>query len=105
MVNERHFFLCALPTKPKCCKPDLGEPAWNYLKKRVSELQLENTGVRIHRTNADCLRVCEKGPIAVIYPDRVWYQDCTSENIEKILQEHLLGGSIVEELQIDPPLD
>ena len=94
---ERHILLCL---GPDCCTQKEGEEAWAQLKKRTAQLNGSSDSGRIYRTKVGCLRVCDQGPVAVVYPEGTWYGGLDRESLDRVIDQHLAKGEEVADLVI-----
>lgn len=96
---DKHIFICCDAQDDKCVNRQVGLKSWNYLKKRLAELELTGKG-GVQRTKADCFRICAKGPIIAVYPDNIWYHSCDEEFIENIIRKHILKNKPLKKNRI-----
>jgi (2Fe-2S) ferredoxin len=98
---RHHIFFCTNQREDgrACCQDHNARAMRDYAKQRVKELGLAGKG-ELRVNLAGCLDRCSEGPVAVVYPDDVWYTYVDEEDIDEIIEEHLVKGKIVERLQI-----
>lgn len=96
-----HVFFCGHQRGPgeTCCNNHGADALRNYAKERIKALGLNKPGaVRIN--SAGCMERCDQGPVLVVYPEATWYTYVDKEDIDEIIDRHLVGGQIVERLKI-----
>lgn len=98
---QYHVFFCCNQREPGavCCNARGATELRDYAKARVKSLGLSGAGkVRINISG--CLDRCQEGPVIVVYPEEVWYTYIDREDIDEIIDQHLLQGRVVERLRI-----
>ena len=93
---ERHVFFC---TGPRCA-PETCQDVYQALKSKLRALKVDQKSVR--RAQVHCFDICQSGPIMVVYPEAIWYHHVTLDKIDRIIEEHLLGGKPVLEWTFKP---
>lgn len=94
--TRRHIFLCV---GPRCCSPEQGQESWTLLKGRLKKLYPDLATAPVYRSKANCLRLCGHGPVGVVYPEGTWYAHMDPENLERVIEEHLVAGKEVTALR------
>lgn len=113
---KRHIFLCADQTNPRCAPREETNKLWRHLKTRLKDLDAASappkwqgdmeaapdtvevgTGT-VLRSKVNCLRICEQGCIAVVYPEGTWYANLDMDKLDRIIDQHLIDGQPVDDL-------
>ncbi len=99
---QHHIFFCTNKREDgsQCCENFNAKAMRDYAKQRSKDLGLVKAG-KVRVNTAGCLNRCEHGPVAVVYPDAVWYSYIDKEDIDEIIESHLVNDTIVERLKID----
>jgi len=101
MYYRYHVFFCTNKRDDgsACCADHDAQTLRDYAKSRIKAMGLAGAG-RVRINNAGCLDRCEEGPVIVVYPEGVWYTYVDKQDIDEIIQKHLIGGEVVDRLRI-----
>lgn len=98
----RHIFVCCNQREPGhprgCCDPDADDHLQKAFKRALADRGLKRT---IRANKSGCLDQCEHGPTVVVYPDAVWYGHVTEDDVDEIIDRHIVGGEPVARLRLD----
>ncbi|MBS4096500.1 MAG: (2Fe-2S) ferredoxin domain-containing protein [Sulfuricella sp.] len=98
---QRHVFFCTNTREDgqPCCSNHGAQEMRDYAKKKIKALDLNGAG-KVRINSAGCLDRCGEGPVLVVYPEAVWYTFVDKEDIDEIVEQHLVNGKVVERLKI-----